>query len=164
MFDMDGTLVLGDKGNRGLKPLPGALELIRYLNEKNVPYVILTNGTVRADEEYLAELRHLGFPLPDGVAFTPSSVAAAYFVRRRYQRILVLGGEGVWKPLAREGLQIVTPSEKSADGADAVYVGWYREFTLADLDVAYHAVEKGARLYAASMVPFFASAHGKAIG
>jgi 4-nitrophenyl phosphatase len=30
VFDLDGTLVLGDRRNQGLTPLPGALEIIRW--------------------------------------------------------------------------------------------------------------------------------------
>ena len=47
VLDMDGTLVLGDNRNRGLKPLPGAVEFIEHLNRTDVPYVLLTNGTAR---------------------------------------------------------------------------------------------------------------------
>ena len=47
LFDMDGTLVLGDKTNHGLKPLPGALEITRFLQERGVPFVLFTNGTAR---------------------------------------------------------------------------------------------------------------------
>ena len=35
---------------------------------------------------------------------------------------------------------------------------------MGDLDVSCEAVWQGAKLYSASMVPFFATAHGKAIG
>ena len=30
VFDMDGTLVLGDRHNHGLRPLPGAMEITRW--------------------------------------------------------------------------------------------------------------------------------------
>ena len=52
VFDMDGTLVLGDKHNKGLKPLPGALELVHLLKERQVPYVVFTNGTPCTPEVY----------------------------------------------------------------------------------------------------------------
>ncbi len=43
VFDMDGTLVLGDRHNRGLVPLPGALEITRWVTRHEDP------ATVRAD-------------------------------------------------------------------------------------------------------------------
>jgi len=161
---MDGTLVLGDKRNRGMKPLPGAVEFIKYLNETGVPYVLLTNGTARPAEAYEPMLRAAGLPLRDGITMTPSTVAAEYFRRRGCRRILVLGCEGVWRPLQAAGIEVVLPADGQADNIDAVYVGWYKEFVLGDLDRACDAVWRGAKLYSASMVPFFASAGGRAIG
>jgi len=164
VFDMDGTLVLGDKRNRGLKPLPGAVEFIQHLNETGLPYVLLTNGTARPPEAYEPRLQEAGLPLKAGITMTPSSVAAEYFARQGCRRILVLGCEGVWQPLRDVGIEVVLPGDEKADNIDAVYVGWYKEFTLGDLDGACDAVWKGAKLYSASMVPFFASAGGRAIG
>lgn len=164
MFDMDGTLVLGDKKNKGLKPLPGAIEFIKHLNKKDIPYILLTNGTVRPDKDYMPKLRDIGFPLRDNVTMTPSTVAAEYFLRKQYQRVMVLGCEGVWRSIADVGIEVVLPDDRNTKNIDAVYVGWYKEFIMSDLDVAYNAVINGAKLYSASMVPFFASAGGKAIG
>lgn len=164
MFDMDGTLVLGDKRNKGLKPLPGAIEFIKHLNKKDIPYVLLTNGTVRPAKVYIPTLRALGLPLRENVTMTPSTVASEYFLHKKYKRILVLGCDGVWKPLVDAGLEVVLPGDKKQSGIDAVYVGWYREFMLSDLEPSYAAITNGAKLYSASMVPFFASAAGKAIG
>ena len=165
MFDMDGTLVLGDKKNKGLKPLPGAINFIRHLNDKDIPYILFTNGTVRPDRDYMPKLRDIGFPLRDNVTMTPSTVAAEYFLRKQYRRVLVLGCEGVWRSLADAGIEVMLPGDNNKKkNIDAVYVGWYKEFVMDDLDVAYAAVMNGAGLYSASMVPFFASAAGKAIG
>ena len=164
MFDMDGTLVLGNKSNTGLQPLPGAVEFLQYLNDTGIPYVLLTNGTARPAEAYEPMLKEAGLPLRNGITMTPSTVATEYFLRRGYQRILVLGCEGVWRPLADAGIEVLLPSDRPAGDIDAVYVGWYREFVLSDLDSACDAVWNGAKLYSASMVPFFASAGGRAIG
>jgi 4-nitrophenyl phosphatase len=162
VFDMDGTLVLGDRRNKALQPLPGSIELIQHLQHRNLPFVIFTNGTTRIPAEYVTALREIGFPLADEAVLTPTSVAADYFVRRKLRRVLALGGEGVWRPLEAAGLTIVPPSEQAE--ADAIYVGWHRGFTMDDLDAACHAVWRGAKLFAASLSPFFATAQGKALG
>ena len=47
---------------------------------------------------------------------------------------------------------------------DAVFVGWFREFTMSHLEAACHAVWSGAALYSASETPFFAAAGGRALG
>jgi HAD superfamily hydrolase (TIGR01450 family) len=162
VFDMDGTLVLGDKINQGLRPLSGALEMLAHLTHQAIPFVILTNGTTRTPAEYAATLRELGFPIRDERMLTPSSVAADYLVRRKFRRVMVLGCEGVWRPLEAAGLTVVRPTQGAE--ADAVFLGWYREFTMDDLEAACNAVWHGAKLFAASLSPFFATAHGRALG
>lgn len=162
VFDLDGTLVLGDQHNKGLRPLPGALAIIERLTEAGFPFLIVTNGTTRMPSQYLETLRKIGFPLHDGAVQTPSSVAADYFVQRKFKRVMALGVEGVWGPLAEAGLEIVPPVGRET--ADAVYVGWCPDFNLAELESACHAVWQGAKLFIASHAPFFATAQGKAMG
>ncbi len=164
VLDMDGTLVLGDKRNKGLHPLPGAIALTSRLRDRQIPFVVLTNGTTRPPAEYAATLRDLGFPVRDEMMLTPSAVAADYLQRRKFKRALVLGGEGVWRPLEAAGIEIVLPGKPTRPDADAVYVGWFREFTMDDLEAACQAVWAGAKLFTSSMAPFFATANGKALG
>jgi 4-nitrophenyl phosphatase len=173
VFDLDGTLVLGDNLNKVVKPLPGAVALTQHLQQQGVPFVILTNGTTRTPEEYAAMLRDVGLAISDDrMLLTPSAVAAEYLAKRRFKRVMVLGGAGVSAPLEAAGLQVVRPA-KTADRrelatvtepVDAVFVGWYREFSIDDLEAACQAVSEGARLFTGSLAPYFATAHGKALG
>jgi 4-nitrophenyl phosphatase len=163
VFDLDGTLVLGDKRQGGLRPLPGALEFTQMLAERRLPFVVLTNGTVLPPEQIAVKLRALGFPVEDSKMVTPASVAADYFVERRIRRILVLGGEGILAPFAAAGLEPVLPRDRRSD-AEAVFIGWFREFGIDDLEAACHAVWAGARVFSASMAPFYATADGRALG
>jgi 4-nitrophenyl phosphatase len=163
VFDLDGTLVLGDKRNAGLQPLPGAIEFTRELTRRGTPFAILTNGTVRTPEQYAGKLRALGFALEDRSMLTPASVAGEYLVRRDLRRVLVLGGEGITVPLTAAGLSTVLPGERRSD-VDAIFIGWFREFGIEDLEVACEAAWAGARLFAASLAPFYATAEGRALG
>lgn len=164
MFDMDGTLILGDRRNNAMHPLPGAIGFLEHLNERGIPWVVLTNGTIRSARDYTPVLRGAGLPLGDQTMMTPSSVAADYFVSRGYHRVMVLGGPGVSESLRDAGLEILSSREPPAKPVDAVYIGWYREFGFTDLEIAFHAVRDGAALYSASDAPFFATAQGLAIG
>lgn len=164
VFDMDGTLVLGNRLNQGLQPLPGAVEFTHYLIELDIPYVILTNGTVRTPKEYVPKLRNLGFTIDDKTMMTPSSVAADYFTQKKIKRVMVLGCEGVWRPLTEAGIEVVLPSAKQPGTVDSVFVGWYREFTIEDLEAACQMIWQGAKLFTSSLAPFFATAHGRALG
>jgi 4-nitrophenyl phosphatase len=162
IFDMDGTLVLGDRVNHGLRPLPGAVEMLDWVRGRGLPYVVFTNGTNRAPAHFARVLRDAGLAVSDEVMMTPASSAVVMFTKRRYQRVMVLGGEGLADPLREAGIEVVLPDSERE--VDAVFVGWFPEFTMPALEAACHAVWAGAALYSASQTPFFASAHGRALG
>jgi 4-nitrophenyl phosphatase len=162
VFDMDGTMVLGDRGNDGLKPLPGAIEITEWLTEQSIPFLMFTNGTKWTPEHYAHTLRGLGFPLSDGAVMTPATAAADLFVRRGYHTVIVLGTEGLVRPLEEAGISVVPPVGRQR--VDAVMAGWYREFTMDSLEAACHAVWGGARLYSSSQSVFFATAEGRTVG
>jgi 4-nitrophenyl phosphatase len=164
VFDMDGTLVLGDKHNTGLRALPGAARMLDELKRRGLPYVILTNGTVRTPQQYAVMLRNAGLAVRADRVMTPASIAADYLLRRGFKRILTLGGAGVWRPFTDLGIKVIRPGDPHPENADALFVGWFRDFTMNDLEAACSAVWKGAPLFTASMSLFFATAHGRAIG
>lgn len=164
VFDMDGTLILGDKKNNNMNPLPGAVEFLKLLTARNIPWVVMTNGTARPPREYIEVLSGAGLPMQQNNMMTPSSVAALYFREHGYKRVMVLGCPGVWEPLADLGLEVVLSNKWDGSKVDAVYVGWYREFGFVDLEAGCKALLAGADFFTASDVPFFASAQGPAIG
>ncbi len=163
VFDLDGTLVLGDRNNHGLAPLPGALEITRWVARRGLPFAVLTNGTTKTPQHLARTLASIGFELPDHAVLTPASSAVAVFVRRGYRRVLVLGGDGLAGPLTEAGIEVVMP-DGLPPAVDAVLAGWYPEFTLPALEAACHAVWAGAPLYSASQSLFFATAGGRSIG
>ena len=162
VFDMDGTLVLGDRRNHGLRPLPGALEVTQWVAGRGLPWVVFTNGTNRTPAHFGRLLREIGFGVPDEAMMTPASSAVRVFTRRRFQRVMVLGGPGLCEPLGEAGLEVVPPA--AGGSADAVLVGWFPEFTMPALEAACHAVWGGAELYSCSETPFFAVDGGRALG
>jgi len=174
IFDMDGTLALGDQVNHGLRALPGAIALLDWMAASGRPYVVFTNGTNRTPAHFARVLREAGLAVPDERMMTPASSAVAMFGRRGVRRVMVLGGPGLIEPLLAAGIEVVRPGAdgRAADGSapesapsvDAVFVGWFREFTMDHLEAACHAVWAGAELYSASETPFFASAGGRALG
>jgi 4-nitrophenyl phosphatase len=164
MFDVDGTLLLSDRSLSSYQILPGAVETLVTLNERGVPFVLLTNGSAYPPAEQAARLRAAGLPVMDSQMITPSSVTAEHMSRRGIRRALVLGTRGVGYALAESGIETTYTGEPRTNEVDAVYVGWHPDCGMKDIDAACHAIWAGATLYAASDVPFFATRQGRAIG
>src|SRR5690606_7813346 len=81
LFDLDGTLYVGDA------PLPGAVEAVQWLVERDVPRRYLTNTTRFSRRELAARLRAMGFPIEPGELFTAPLAAAAWLRDRGLRRI-----------------------------------------------------------------------------
>ena len=163
VLDMDGTLVMGDRNNQGLAPLPGAPELLRALDDLGVGCCVYTNGTVKTPAQVADALRGLGLPVAADHALTPASTAVDVFLERGHRRVMVLGGKGITEPLEAAGIETVPPLRGTA--CDAVMAGWFRqELTFEALEAAVFAVFDGAEFYSASQSLFFATAEGRSLG
>lgn len=163
IFDMDGTIALGDSKSGGHRALPHAIAVLEALRATGKPYVVFTNGTAKPPAAYANSLRNAGFPVDDRQMLTPSSSAAIWLGKAGLSKVRVLGNAGCAAPLVDAGLEVVGPSEE-AEGVQAVYTGWFREFDFNALEAACHSLWNGARLVTASNVPFFATENGRAIG
>lgn len=163
VFDMDGTIALGDAGSGGHKPLPYAVELLEALKARGTPYVVFTNGSAKPPAVYAASLRKAGFPVADEQMLTPSSSTAAWLTRKGIGRVRMLATPAGSAPLVEAGIELIGPTEQ-ADNVAAVFTGWFREFDFDALESACDSLWKGAELITASHVPFFATATGRAIG
>jgi NagD protein len=163
VLDMDGTLVLGDRDNRGLTPLPGALEFLSLLVERGLPFRIYTNGTVKTPEQCADALQQAGLPVPADAVLTPASSAVDVFRRRGFGRVMVLGGKGITEPLEAAGIEALPPLRGTS--CDAVMAGWFRqELTFEALEAAVEVVDAGAAYFSASQSPYFATAEGRTLG
>lgn len=163
IFDMDGTIALGDSKSGGHRALPYAIAVLEALKARGKPYVVFTNGTAKPPAAYANSLRNAGFPVEDGQMLTPSTSAAVWLESVGARKVRVLGNPGCAAPLVDAGLDVVGPSD-DAEGVDAVYTGWFREFDFNALEAGCHSLWNGAQLVTASNVPFFATENGRAIG
>ena len=77
IFDMDGTIALGDAASGGHKALPFATETLAAIRALGMPFRVYTNGSAKAPATYAASLRNAGFDLRDEEMMTPSSSAAS---------------------------------------------------------------------------------------
>lgn len=164
MFDVDGTLLLGDRSLGSYEVLPGAIAVLEDLRARGVPFVLMTNGSAYPPARQAAKLRNIGLPVDDAQMLTPSSVAADLMARNGVKRALVLGTEGVGWCLREAGIRTLAAGDPNSDDVDAVYVGWHPGCGMPDIEMACKAIWHGAKLYVASNVPFFATKQGRTIG
>lgn len=65
LFDMDGTLILGDS------PLPGAVDLVKALRDNGKQVRFITNNTLHDPAEHAARLNRAGIPADSDEVTTP---------------------------------------------------------------------------------------------
>ena len=107
IFDMDGTIALGDHSSGGHVALPGAIDLLALLHARGIPFRVFTNGSAKPPAAYAASLRRAGLGVSDAEMMTPSTAAAAWFVKQRIARVRVLGNAGVRAPLVEAGIAVI---------------------------------------------------------
>jgi len=134
LCDLDGVVWLARQA------IPGAPEAIARLRAAGRRVVFVTNNSFSLLGDQEAALAAIDIPAVDDVA---TSAQAAAFLVEPGETVLVCGGPGVYEAVsAREATAI-------ADGAaDAVIVGYHRNFDYERLRIASDAVRKGARLLA----------------
>ena len=137
IFDLDGTLYLGDH------LLPGAADVVRLLREMDKKVVFLSNKPIATREDYAAKLNRLGIPCSASEVVNSSLVLARYLQKTRPgARVFPIAEEPVIRDLKRHGLEICEEPGR----IQVVVVSWDRGFDYRKLDVAYNAVIRGAEL------------------
>ena len=139
IFDLDGTIYLGDK------LLPTAGETITRLRELGKRTVFLSNNPTRTREEYAAKLTRLGLPTPNDDVINSSYVMAVFLKRQTPEaKLFVVGEQSLCDELERAGF-ILTDN---ALEVDAVIASFDRTFAYRKLQIAFDAINHGARFFA----------------
>lgn len=133
-LDLDGVVWLADD------PIPGATEAVARLRATGEPVVFVTNNSFQPLAAVEAKLARHGIPATGDVL--TSAMAAAHLVEPG-ERVLVCGGPGVVEAVEGRGASVVRDGD-----ADAVLVGFHRDFDYERLRIAARAVLRGARLLA----------------
>lgn len=63
VFDMDGTLVLADLRHKGANALPGAVDMVKAVAARGLPFVVFTNGTIKPPAALAHMLSEAGLPV-----------------------------------------------------------------------------------------------------
>lgn len=147
LFDMDGTLYLGDN------VYSGAIELMNDLPALGKKYIYLTNNSSRAGSDYITRLRRLGFPCERENVFT-SGMATGMYLNQRHPgaSVYLAGTKAFYRELLSYGIKLINDENGHTDAgaADVVVQGFDTELVYEKLDLACHFLRRGAEFIAAN--------------
>ena len=125
LFDMDGTLYLGDLLYDFTK------ELLATIKESGRRYLFMTNNSSKSVEDYVKKLEKLGI-MATREDFITSSQATAYYLKQNHPncRLYVCGTQSLKKELEREGFVV---TDTLAD-VDCIVMGFDTELTFQKLE------------------------------
>lgn len=139
LFDMDGTLYLGDN------VYEGAIELMEDFPRLGKKYIYLTNNSSRAGTDYITRLQRLGFPCEAENVFT-SGMATGMYLNQNHPgaKVYLVGTKAFERELLSYGINLVQ------EDAEIVVVGFDTELVYEKLNKAVHFLRRGAVFIAAN--------------
>jgi len=102
LFDLDGTVYLGDQ------LLPGARDLLAYLDKNSRPYLFLTNNSSRSRADYSLKLTKYGLNTPNEKIFS-SGMATAIYLKKKQPgaRVYLVGTPSLEDEFRSYGFELV---------------------------------------------------------
>lgn len=139
LLDLDGVVY------RGNALLPGARELVEWIDATGRKALYLSNNSFATPEEVAAKLARLGMPQPEGRVFTAGQ-AAVQAIAGRFPggRVYMLTVPSLDALAVRAGLRPVWRDDMDGDVPDAVMVGLDRSVTYERLRRGLRAILAGA--------------------
>ena len=122
LFDMDGTIYLGDK------LFDGVIDLLKKIKNAGGRYVFITNNASKSVKDYIKKLQRIGIADVDEENFFTSAQAAMALMQEKYKDALIYlqGTRSFVEAFTTSSLKITT---EYTDEAKVVLVGFDPEFT-----------------------------------
>ena len=142
LIDMDGVIYSGDDMIRG------ADRFIATLQEREIPFLFMTNNSQRSPIDVVDKVKAMGINITEENVYT-SAMATAWFLSflKPKGTAYVLGEGGLISSLHEHGYSLVTTNP------DYVVVGEGRNFTLEMANNAVDMILGGAKLIATNLDP-----------
>jgi NagD protein len=142
LMDMDGVLV------HQSKPIPGAAEFLARLQEKSLPFLVLTNNSVYTRRDLSARLAVSGLKVPEQAIWT-SALATADFLQRQRPNgtAFAIGEAGLQTALHAVGYTL------TEHDPDYVVLGETRTYSFERITQAIRLIVAGARFMATNPDP-----------
>ena len=129
LFDMDGTLYLGDR------LFDFTTELLEKIKAKGARYMFMTNNSSKSVKAYIEKLAKLGIPATEE-EFITSSQATAYYLQNHHAgaKLYVCGTESLKTELRSQGFTIT----ENLDEVECIVMGFDTELNFKKLhDVSF---------------------------
>lgn len=129
LFDMDGTLYLGDQ------LFSFTIDLLRKIKETGGMYMFMTNNSSKSVSAYIEKLAKLGIPATEE-EFITSSQATAYYLKNNHPtaKLYVCGTESLKTELRSQGFSIT----ENLDEVECIVMGFDTELNFKKLhDVSF---------------------------
>ena len=141
LFDMDGTLYLGDR------LYDFTIELLAQIRRTGGRYLFMTNNSSKSVADYIKKLAKLGIEA-DREDFITSSQATAYYLHAHHagQILYVCGTESLKAELRMEGFTVT----ENADEAQCIVMGF-------DTELTFKKLEDVSRLLLTREIPYIAT-------
>lgn len=125
LFDMDGTLYIGDR------LFDFTEELLSSIKREGKKYLFITNNSSKSVNAYVEKLARLGIKAAND-DFLTSSQATAWYLKKNYpgKRLYVCGTKSLKAELRENGFEITEDTEKT----ECIVMGFDTELTFKKLD------------------------------
>lgn len=149
LMDMDGVLVHEEH------LIPGADAFLTELQSSGIPFIVLTNNSIRTPRDLRARLQHSGLDIPEASIWTSALATATFLANQRPNgSAYVVGESGLTTALHDIGY-VLTDSDP-----DYVVLGETRTYSFEAITTAIRLVERGSRFIATNPDPTGPSREG----
>ena len=142
LFDMDGTIYLGDN------LFPFTKEMLSVIRRQGKTYLFMTNNSSKSVSAYVKKLERLGIKASESDFITSSQATALYLnANLRGKQLYVAGTESFKKELREAGVCV---REDYSDDIEGVVMGY-------DTELTYKKLDDASRLLTEKDIPFIAA-------
>ena len=142
IFDMDGTIYLGDN------LIDGVLDLIDKLEKDDKKYIFLTNNSSKNSNDYQEKLNRLGIDVSTEEIVNAGEVTAAYLndiKEVNEDNVYVVGTNSLEQVFKDYGFNVIKTREEEVD---YLVVGFDTTLTYKKLWDAHYLINQGVKYYA----------------
>ncbi|GAB4187828.1 MAG: TIGR01458 family HAD-type hydrolase [Calditrichia bacterium] len=147
LIDIDGVLYVGAQA------IPGAVEAIKYLQEEEIPFRLITNTTMQSRQALQTKLKVLGFNVQIDKIFSAPYAASLYLKERKAEKIYLFVKGTTSMDFKDFKITEINP--------EYIILGdLEEEFTYERLNKAFRIIMSGAKMIALQKNRFWESENG----